>query len=644
MIDREIAFRLSCRDSDHVTKIFLAFLFGVASQVSRSKHETPSFRSLTCCLHPPLILVASPHLRESAQNVFKDTTPSITKSPVPLLSSTDSLYVDYFAFIALLVNKPAYSSALQLPSSSEQGHIMSEPVEIPSSKSEASVPEDAAIDMARTGTQSSNEDAHLPEPLTPNSHSSTPSTPKLHSRNSSFISNSYQEDWDTFPPLDKLTFFDIFDNLALPSKLEKWQTTLAAQRDRVKKQQERIRSTGANAKDRAVAEWRKRVPTADEQLLKYRKRMKHSVDHLQKRWNDAATISAREKVSFISAVLNVFISGYIIGACPEYFYWWFTAQLCYFMPIRFVSYRQRGYHYFLADLCYFVNFLLMLSIWIFPRSKRLFISTYCLAYGNNAVAIAMWRNSLVFHSLDKVTSLFIHVMPPVTLHCLVHLTPTKFLQESFPAIYTIKFSLPGSPEHYSLSAMLIWATVPYAVWQLSYHFFITVRRREKIAAGRPTSFTWLRRSYAKTWIGKLVLSLPEFLQEPSFMLIQYCYALLTILPCPIWFWYRWASAAFLLSAFGWSVWNGANYYMDIFGKRFQNELEQMKKDVAKWQSSPDGHMWSPTIPAKDSENDKAGARRSIDQIPPLDEKVMAALAATGVDVGENENVTERKQQ
>jgi hypothetical protein len=32
------------------------------------------------------------------------------------------------------------------------------------------------------------------------------------------------------------------------------------------------------------------------------------------------------------------------------------------------------------------------------------------------------------------------------------------------------------------------------VWQLMYHFLITVRRRDKIAAGRPTSFTWLRKS------------------------------------------------------------------------------------------------------------------------------------------------------
>jgi hypothetical protein len=134
--------------------------------------------------------------------------------------------------------------------------------------------------------------------------------------------------------------------------------------------------------------------------------------------------------------------------------------------------------------------------------------------------------------------------------------------------------------------MALWSSVPYAIWQLSYHFLITVRRRDKIAAGRPTSFTWLRKSYSKKWIGRLVLSLPQSLQEPAYMLIQYLYALLTMVPCPLWFWYRWASATFLMAVFTWSVYNGATYYIDVFGKRFQNELEKMKKEVAQWQNSP----------------------------------------------------------
>jgi hypothetical protein len=203
--------------------------------------------------------------------------------------------------------------------------------------------------------------------------------------------------------------------------------------------------------------------------------------------------------------------------------------------------------------------MLTLAIWVFPNSRRLLISAYCLSYGNNAWAIAMWRNSLVFHSLDKVTSLFIHLMPPVVLHCLVHLIDPVYQEQRFPAISRIKHV-----ELYGLSEMIIWATVPYAVWQISYHIFITIRRREKIAAGLPTSFTWLKKSYRNTWIGKIVLSLPEQAQEPAFMFVQYSYAVLTMLPCPLWFYNRTLSALFISVVGLWSVYNGATYYSKHF--------------------------------------------------------------------------------
>ncbi|KAL9601134.1 MAG: hypothetical protein Q9219_002733 [cf. Caloplaca sp. 3 TL-2023] len=200
--------------------------------------------------------------------------------------------------------------------------------------------------------------------------------------------------------------------------------------------------------------------------------------------------------------------------------------------------------------------------------------------------------------------------------------------ERFPAIYAIKYSLPDSKEHYSLWAMMFWATVPYAVWQLAYHFLITVRRREKIAAGRPTSFTWLRKSYASTWIGRLVLSLPNSLQEPAFMLVQYGYALITMTPCPLWFWYRWLSAGFLLAVFSWSIYNGATYYIDVFGTRFQKELEQLKKEVTRWQTSPEAMIASDTptgtpqpLGSKDAEEDCHTKRKSgAEQIPISDSK------------------------
>lgn len=229
-------------------------------------------------------------------------------------------------------------------------------------------------------------------------------------------------------------------------------------------------------------------------------------------------------------------------------------------------------------------------------------------------------------------------MPCATLHCMIHLTSPERQLEIFPAIHTIRFSSPADPEHYGLGAMIIWATVPYAVWQLSYHFMITVRRRDKIAAGRPTSFTWLRRSYAKNFLGRFVLSLPEPLQEPAFMGIQYVYALLTMIPCPIWFWYRWASSLFLMSVFTWATYNGATYYIDVFGKRMEKELQSLRKEVQKWQATPEGRLVgdggkSPTTPAVGAEDrdgkESGGHKRSqsVDEIPLLDEKKEAVSSA-----------------
>jgi hypothetical protein len=279
---------------------------------------------------------------------------------------------------------------------------MSQPVNTPKPNTEASgADESSARPSALDADYLTAADAQQYAAMT-----SQPTSPGYsHSVLSRTTSNgSYSEmDDEGFPPLDRLTMFDMIENLALPQRLERFQNSITAQTDKVRRRQQMIRMSSITAKDKMVEEWRRRVPTPDEQLEKYKRRMRDNVDRLSKKWNDGKAVTLREKISFITGVLNIFISGYLIGAYPEYFHIWYTAQLAFFMPIRYYKYHKIGYHYFLADLCYFVNLLMLLTIWFFPGSKRLFISTYCLAMGNNAVAIAMWRNSLVFHSLDKVT-------------------------------------------------------------------------------------------------------------------------------------------------------------------------------------------------------------------------------------------------
>lgn len=395
------------------------------------------------------------------------------------------------------------------------------------------------------------------------------------------------EVWNLFPSNKAYSFvgFVTSENLVLPQSSSNSNTCYEKSRsepisesegsDHLRQEQYEVLTDGLSTKPSIPGDGESSSPVNGPNLLDMVRRinMHDNLNRLVRAWNSTETITLREKILFICGVFNILLSGYIIGGYPQYFHYWYTAQLIYLMPIRYYTFHKRGFQLFLADLCYAVNILCMCTIWLFPRSTRLFIGTYCLAFGNNAISITMWRSLMVFHSLDKVTTVFIHVMPCVALHCLVHLLPPDLQQERFPAIWAVKMLAPSLKVQDSLLAMTVWSAVPYFIWQLSYFIMITVRQRESIAAGTPTSFTWLRKRYAQAAIGKAMLSLPESLQEPAFMMLQYIYIVLTSLPCLIWFWNRYASAAFLMVVFSGSVYNGATYYIEVFDKGHKNEEE-----------------------------------------------------------------------
>ncbi|KAF5370157.1 hypothetical protein D9758_001424 [Tetrapyrgos nigripes] len=90
----------------------------------------------------------------------------------------------------------------------------------------------------------------------------------------------------------------------------------------------------------------------------------------------------------------------------------YTLQALYLLPLRTYIYKKRAWHYSLFDLCFYVTILSFIYLWIFPASRALFVACSCLSHGSLASAVITWRNSLVFHDTDKVTTLFIHVYLP----------------------------------------------------------------------------------------------------------------------------------------------------------------------------------------------------------------------------------------
>ena len=73
-------------------------------------------------------------------------------------------------------------------------------------------------------------------------------------------------------------------------------------------------------------------------------------------------------------------------------------------------------HYFLIDFCYLMNALLIFHVHFYPGSSALFLVCFAHCTGPMAFAVVAWRNSCVFHSLDKITSGVIHLYPALVVY------------------------------------------------------------------------------------------------------------------------------------------------------------------------------------------------------------------------------------
>jgi len=119
------------------------------------------------------------------------------------------------------------------------------------------------------------------------------------------------------------------------------------------------------------------------------------------------------------------------------------------------------------------------------------------------------------------------------------------------------------------------------IWQMLYWKFVLINRRSKIASGqRTTSFSFLLND-KRGAIGRSLSSVPPQYREAAFMFGQLVYSILTELPAiyilydsPFW------SGVFLLAIFSVSVWNGGGFYIEVFGRKFERELESLRKELA----------------------------------------------------------------
>ncbi|CAF3656618.1 unnamed protein product [Rotaria socialis] len=321
--------------------------------------------------------------------------------------------------------------------------------------------------------------------------------------------------------------------------------------------------------------WLRTKEEVEEQKRLLKTQLENHIHLLSENFKKPNFIRTRDKITFTIGVANACFSPLIAGRWPHILPMIYTIQALCLISVRFFIYKRKHWHYFVFDLCYFINLLTLIYLWIFPSSKILFSVCYTLTHGPLALAIVLWKNSLVFHSFDKVTSIFIHMYPVLTMFTLRWLLPVDLQIKHYPAIPNIGSTLPmGSSIFYTIGF--------YLIWQILYCAFIIYGRRKNVASGlRVTSHTWLladKKGFASQLIQKLGFGGPNDginrYKIFVYFCLQFLYVLISILPVSLFYYqHMYVNVIFLCSMFTVSVYNGASFYIDVFSRQYIKSVE-----------------------------------------------------------------------
>lgn len=183
------------------------------------------------------------------------------------------------------------------------------------------------------------------------------------------------------------------------------------------------------------------------------------------------------QVSFFLGVTNVGVTGFILGRFPEHVWLLYVAKSSLLIPAWFVEVSRR-YHgaLFILDYCWVINILLaayMMALCAIGPSlghelRRLgFLWFYASALGPLSWACLALHNGLIFHSVEKTASLFIHFTPNMVAWTLRWQTDIVSLAwpDRFPK-HTLEMSQLGELYLVGFGFYFVWLLL-HALWLLT---------------------------------------------------------------------------------------------------------------------------------------------------------------------------------
>ena len=299
-----------------------------------------------------------------------------------------------------------------------------------------------------------------------------------------------------------------------------------------------------------------------------------------------SVVRAVDKALFTGAVGWILLTEYVVLCYPKLLGQLYVCTMTPLLIYRAMDYYfVRHWTYFMFDFCYALNGLVF-SLILLPLDARNwgswqllfdrrpaawgFPCAFALCNGPLLAAVLAWRNSFVFHNLDKVTSTALHAGPPLW---------------TFVERWCTDSQYPADVD------LVSWYAIPilfYGVWQVLYIVkteFIDAAYLET-APEEVTSLRWLSRDesngmnrlckYVCVKLGQMAPD--ESFDDASrktkltFWAGQLVYTVVTLVATPLLWRYKALHALCLFSMFATAIYSGASYYIEVFTRRYNDQF------------------------------------------------------------------------
>ncbi|KAJ4708826.1 Integral membrane protein [Melia azedarach] len=292
------------------------------------------------------------------------------------------------------------------------------------------------------------------------------------------------------------------------------------------------------------------------------------------------------KVTHLLGVLGFGGFCFLLGARPQDIPYVYCLFYVTFVPLRWIYYRFKKWHYYLLDFCYYANTIFLIDLLLYPKNEKLFMVCFSFAEGPLAWALIVWRCSLVFNSVDKIVSVLIHLLPG-----LVFFTIRWWNPETFAAMHPEGTSRRASwPYVEDKSYLLTWLfLVPlgaYTLWQVLYFLIVNVLRRQRLLRDPEVMTSYRELSKKAQKANNIWWRLSGLLGDQNRMFMYIAFqgiftVATTALTVPIFLSYE-LHVIFQILKVSAAVWNGGSFLLDVMPR--QVILKEKKK--AEIQSPP----------------------------------------------------------